>query len=284
MTTTIFKGLSENNKCLKSYFSCCCSLDASVDAYPLMSSPAPLVSIFAIYLWFVLKAGPAFMKNRPPYNVTVFVRLYNIFQVCACIYFVITFQNFGYAFKYTWKCAAGAVPIPDGMIITGFLYLLLRLIEFIETVVFILRKKQNQVSLLHLYHHISTVAVFWLYYKYSFGEFLIYRATEKVIIIFSHSDVMEMVMALFNTYVHIFMYSYYFLSSFNQMQKFTNPVKRYLTAIQITQLFVILGQCAVAILPGCNASKIFYVQFIVIVILIFLFSQFYFKTYLKKRK
>lgn len=117
------------------------------------------------------------MKNRPPYNVTFIVRLYNIFQVCACIYFVIKFQNFGYSFKYTWKCAVGEVPISEGMIITGFLYLLLRLVEFIETVFFTLRKKQNQVSVLHIYHHISTVAVFWLFFKYSFGKFSIYLAT-----------------------------------------------------------------------------------------------------------
>lgn len=117
------------------------------------------------------------MKNRQPYNVTALVRLYNIFQVVACIYFVIVFQNNGYTLNYTWQCAPGAVPIPPGKQMIGVHYLLLRLVEFVETVFFILRKKQNQVSALHIYHHISTAAVMWIFFKYNAGKqtFLLHK-------------------------------------------------------------------------------------------------------------
>lgn len=48
--------------------------------------------------------------------------------------------------------------------------MMLRLIELIETVIFVLRKKQNQVSPLHIYHHISTVVLLWSFLKYSSSE------------------------------------------------------------------------------------------------------------------
>jgi hypothetical protein len=49
-------------------------------------------------------------------------------------------------------------------------FLMLRLGELIETVFFVLRKKQSQVSALHIYHHISTATLLWLYFKYNAGE------------------------------------------------------------------------------------------------------------------
>lgn len=93
---------------------------------------------------------------------------------------------------------------------------------------------------------------------------------------------METVIVVINSCVHIFMYSYYFLSSFKSLVVFTNKVKPFLTAIQIIQLVVILGHIGVAIMPSCNGTKLFYAQLINIVILLFMFSKFYAKSYVKK--
>lgn len=48
----------------------------------------------------------------------------------------------------------------------GYSYLILKLIDYLDTVFFILRKKWAQVSFLHVYHHVSTsmVAYFILLY------------------------------------------------------------------------------------------------------------------------
>lgn len=54
-----------------------------------------------------------------------------------------------------------------------FYGIMLRIIEFIETIIFVLRKKQNQVTFLHVYHHISTIIIFWVFLKYSGSEFTI---------------------------------------------------------------------------------------------------------------
>lgn len=47
---------------------------------------------------------------------------------------------------------------------------LLKMVELVETVFFILRKKYNQVSKLHVYHHVSTFLLAWFGTKFIGGN------------------------------------------------------------------------------------------------------------------
>lgn len=51
-----------------------------------------------------------------------------------------------------------------------FWFYLLKLTELLETVFFALRKKFNQVSNLHLYHHVSTLCFAWIGCKFLAGK------------------------------------------------------------------------------------------------------------------
>nr|CAD7260766.1 unnamed protein product [Timema shepardi] len=62
------------------------SIDPRVKNWPLIGSPVYLLVIIALYLFFVLVAGPKFMKNRRPYNLKKIIAAYNIFQVVANSY------------------------------------------------------------------------------------------------------------------------------------------------------------------------------------------------------
>lgn len=140
-----------------------------IDSWPLMGSPAPLLLLFGSYLLFVLNIGPRFMQNRKPFKLTKFIRGYNVFQVIACVYFVEWSINRNVTYKSTWTCIPNKnepVALMELCKHTWY-FLILRIIEFSETVVFVLRKKQNQVSTLHIYHHISTVVLLWLFLKFS---------------------------------------------------------------------------------------------------------------------
>ena len=211
------------------------------------------------------------MKNRKPFDLTFVTRLYNIFQIASCLYFIVeSFRN-GFSFSETWKCFDEPKYIgyfdefTMKMSYYQWWYIFLRLSEFLETIFFILRKKFNQVSILHVYHHISIPFLLWIFLIYSGGR-------------------MEMFLVMLNSHVHVLMYGYYILSSFQMLQKFTNFIKPCITAIQIIQLFVCLIHSVVAILPGCHASWFFIFQIINFVILIFMFLKFYFKSYLKSTK
>ncbi|MBO8666424.1 elongation of very long chain fatty acids protein, partial [Staphylococcus aureus] len=69
---------------------------------------------------------------------------------------------------------------------------ILKLSEFIETVFFVLRKKQNQVSALHIYHHITTFFLIWIATRINPGGIV-------------------RIPVMLNNTVHMVMYSYYLL-------------------------------------------------------------------------
>ena len=232
-----------------------------VDKWPLMDSPYPFLNIFVMYLVIVKYVGPKFMENRKPFNLNNFTRIYNLYQVISCIYIVSLSPAFLGSFN-PYKCHSGKIMDPFLLKISWFI-IMLRASEFVETIVFVLRKKQNQVSWLHIYHHIAVVSLLWLFFKYS--------TTQNEINIIG-----------VNSAVHVVMYSYYFLSSFNAFKSITNKVKPFITAMQITQLVFIMTHIIHA-LARCNVSKLYWLQFGNIAILITMFLQFYFKTYQKEK-
>lgn len=46
----------------------------------LMQSPFPVTFICVLYIYFVLRAGPEFMKNRKPFNLRAVLIAYNAAQ------------------------------------------------------------------------------------------------------------------------------------------------------------------------------------------------------------
>lgn len=51
-----------------------------VDTWFLMSSPLPVLGVVALYLLFVTKYGPEFMKDRKPLNIKFIILVYNLYQ------------------------------------------------------------------------------------------------------------------------------------------------------------------------------------------------------------
>lgn len=106
------------------------------------------------------------MKNREPFNVVDLIRLYNVVQVIACSIYVVRAHQLGFTINYLFKCEkfeffSDLVKLE--IKIGYWLFLALRSFEFMETVFFVLRKKHNQASFLHIFHHIGSVLMTWLF-------------------------------------------------------------------------------------------------------------------------
>jgi hypothetical protein len=240
---------------------------AVIDSWTLYSSYYKVPLIIVTYLFLIYEVLPKFMEYRKPFNLTTIIRLYNLFQILACMGFLGIFLKFGFSLLNIWKCFNHYDDEGVNMMDVDYyssLFVMLRMSEFIETIFFVLRKRSDQVSVLHVYHHVGVVAVLWIFLKYNGG-------------------IMGVYIGIYNSMVHVIMYSYYLASSFKACCGMTKILKPYLTIIQITQLVVLIGQCVFAILPTCkNHRELYLIQIVNIAIILLLFIKFYNQSYKKK--
>ncbi|XP_076755738.1 very long chain fatty acid elongase AAEL008004-like [Xylocopa sonorina] len=245
--------------------------DPRTNDWFIVRSPVPVLLITFSYLYFVLRCGPRFMKDRTPYKLKGFIRCYNIFQIVTNAWIVYAILEAGWYDDYFLYCVyEEKFPrTPQGYkftIITWYL-LYLKIIDYIETGLFVLRKKNNQISFLHLYHHASTVIYTWICAKYFVSG-------------------MAMTIPVVNCSIHVIMYTYYLLSSFGpSMQKLTAPIKPFITIAQMVQFVFLISYSIQAYIPGCPGQEFSAAILIFNLIINFiLFYNFYRKNYVEKKK
>ncbi|EFN76074.1 Elongation of very long chain fatty acids protein 1 [Harpegnathos saltator] len=194
------------------------SLDPRLLYMPIINSTYQLPLIIFAYMYFVLVCGPRYMKNRPPYSLKTFIKLYNIVQFVANMWLVYSFVNAGIVIRKLFcpvEMDYTRNPVTTKLIRCAWGYFLLKLLDYVETVIFVLRKKNNQVSVLHVYHHVSTAIIAWLGIRY--------YCTAPMILI-----------CIINSFVHSVMYIYYFLASCGpDTQKMIAPMKPWITIMQM---------------------------------------------------
>jgi elongation of very long chain fatty acids protein 4 len=142
-------------------------------------------------------------------------------------------------------------------------HFLSKLLDFADTIFIVLRKRDNQLSFLHLYHH-STIGGIW--------GLLLYLKVGGGTAIFG---------AGFNSLTHVFMYTHYLVASFG----ISHPFKAALTAWQIFQFYACFAHAVVVSLLGMESifpRDLAYIQFFYQLSMILLFSNFYNKAYGKK--
>lgn len=124
----------------------------------------------------------SFMEKRKAYNLKWLLAVYNILQVATCCYIIYGFLSNEFSIIKFWKCQSVDYKSnrkANSLVIYSYQTFLLKLAELIETVFFVLRKKQNQVSKLHVYHHVSTAVLAWCVVKYAAGEHFNYYCHKK---------------------------------------------------------------------------------------------------------
>lgn len=127
-----------------------------------------------------------------------------------------------------------------------YIYFLAKLSELLDTVFFVLRKKENQITFLHLYHHTVMPMVSWgatKYYPGGHGTFIgmynlcflsYYRCN-----LFFDSITSFFFSGVINSFVHIIMYTYYLLAALlPQYQKYL-WWKKYITTLQMVKFIII---------------------------------------------
>ncbi|CAL7951924.1 unnamed protein product [Xylocopa violacea] len=244
--------------------------DPRTNNLPLMGSPVLIPLILVAYLYIILKLGPEYMKDKKPYDLKTFVKCYNVFQIFVNAYFVQQFLSVGWFSQVTVYCYLpdySYKPGPVKMAYTLWLVTMVKIIDLIETFVFVLRKKNEQISVLHTYHHVSTILLIWLITRYV----PVALASFAVVV---------------NCGVHVIMYTYYLLSSCgDNMQKAISAYKPILTITQMVQFVIIMAQILHTLSPSCPAPKLpAVVSLINVAINFYLFYDFYQTRYTKSKQ
>ncbi|CAK8693290.1 unnamed protein product [Clavelina lepadiformis] len=244
--------------------------DPRVVDWPLLASPWPTVAIVLFYFLFILVIGPRFMANRAPIDFGTFLPAYN-FALVALNYYIVKEALVGsYRAGYSYVCTPLRMHSydPNDMMVANAVwwYYFSKIIELFDTVLFVLRKRERQISFLHVYHHSTMPLIWWIGAKWMPGG-------------------QAFVCVMLNSGVHVVMYSYYGLAAFGpKMQKYL-WWKKYITMLQLVQFCLAIYHTSQSLYVSCRSpgwmhwSLIFYAFSMII-----LFGNFYVQAYLKKSK
>ncbi|XP_052860218.1 elongation of very long chain fatty acids protein 7-like [Anopheles cruzii] len=243
--------------------------DPRVNGWFLMGTPWPGATILGLYLMFVLKWGPKWMENKKPFRIDRIIKYYNLAQVVICTFLFVEGFRLGYLRGYSFLCQPvdySPTEVPTMIARRCYYYFLVKVLDLLDTIFFVLRKKQNQVSFLHVYHHTGMVMLIWSGVKWFPGGHGVF-------------------MGFINSFVHVVMYFYYFLTSVSPKYKGNLWWKKYITQLQIIQFGMIFLQWFVLLFqPNCTFPK--WPLFVILpqnLFMFCLFLDFYYQAYMKKR-
>ncbi|XP_022673354.1 elongation of very long chain fatty acids protein 7-like [Varroa jacobsoni] len=247
-------------------------VDPRTEGWPFVGNLPSLVILLAGYLYVVKVAGPRWMKDRVPFeNLKPLMRVYNILMVFAnafMLQYILrrTYLGGGYSLYCQGINYVDRSPQTMELLNALYYYTFVRIIDFLDTIFFVLRKKFSHVSFLHLSHHCLVVFIGW------YGALHGYEGQ-------------PMLGTCINMFIHIIMYSYYFLASFGHRFKRYLVWKKYLTQLQLIQFVIAIGHLIVPVFEKrCNVP----LDHVVVVIgptifFLAMFCRFYVQTYVKRQ-
>ncbi|XP_016959843.1 elongation of very long chain fatty acids protein F [Drosophila biarmipes] len=239
---------------------------------PLVGNVRTSVIILTVYLLFVLKLGRDLMAKHEALELRGVLKVYNIGQVLFnTVMFLGGIHLIFVSRPYNLSCMT-VLPQDHELKSTertlSYLYHLNKLLDLMDTIFFVLRKKPRQITFLHVFHHVFMVITSHLlirFYGYGGHVFLI---------------------CMFNILVHMVMYGYYYASSQSRNVQESLWWKKYLTLGQLVQFLMMFLHCTYTLFqPNCSASRgVIYVISSASLFMFVMFSNFYVKTYIRPKQ
>lgn len=146
--------------------------DRRVSGFFLMSNPYPTVACCMLY-FFAVRAGVAFMRKRPALELRSCLLVYNCLLVAVSTWIFVDGGRFGWFGRYSYTCAECDLQdneVNQRMVNIVHVYYLSKFVEMMDTLFFVLRKKNELLTPLHLIHHGLLPLSCWFTVKYVPGE------------------------------------------------------------------------------------------------------------------
>ncbi|XP_014272620.1 very long chain fatty acid elongase 1 [Halyomorpha halys] len=238
-------------------------------------TPEITAVILGCYIAFCKFFGPWLMKDREPFSLRIPMLIYTIGQILMNSYLSymcysllgIEMYSFWSNVCYPVTSANMCTNVADEVYSVCFFFAVNKAIDLLDTVFFILRKKTDQVTTPHVFHHITI-----------FGATVLTENLNEI------EEVLIKMICL-NSTLHVILHFYYLLCGINHSsdQKY-HYLKKYMSMMLILEMVILL-----IILVLYSFTCHYLTAFLVIWvsefgILFCLFSNYYRTTYMKKNK
>ena len=224
----------------------------------LYGNVAYVVITFALY---------RFMAGRKEgFNIKPIIAVYNLICVGlagAVVYGVVT-HKLQHPGTYACNVGNGTGPAEQRLAWYFWLFYIQKYWEFLDTWFFLLRRSFRQVTFLHVYHHSSISVVVGLILPHDFA-----------------GDVYLPI--VLNSFVHVLMYSHYFITSVSSIKPWWS---QYLTSLQLIQFVLIAAQCWISFQAGPTCGMPDFAKLLIFFYMgtmLILFGKFYVERYLKPK-
>lgn len=234
--------------------------EADSDPFKRVWWSGPIV--FSVVYLLMIHFGKKWMENRKEFQIKPYIFTYNLYQCILNLWMMVAMyyevcQN--PHFKTWW--GAKAQPGVGGFRISFLVWIHYnnKYVELLDTLWMILRKKNNQVSFLHCYHHILLIWAWFLVCKVETGGDVYFGASV-------------------NSGIHVIMYGYYTLALMN----IPCPWKKWITQAQMCQFCLCIAHASYSMYVQNQPIILPLAQIFVMVNMLVLFGNFYYKSYSKK--
>lgn len=239
--------------------------DPRVANWPMMDTPMKTIVCLILYV-ITLHFIREHMQHRKPFDLKYVLIVYNFAQVIGSFYIFAELLIVAYRSNYSLICQPvdySTDPLPMRMVSALWFYYISKLVDLFDTVFFALRKKSNQITVLHVFHHMTMFPYAWLGLKYVGGGQTFF-------------------LCMLNSLVHTIMYAYYGLSAIPSLRNYLGW-KKYITQLQLAQFFAVMFHSILNINANCSFPKGFSISYLVYgMIITGFFANFYVQAYIKK--
>lgn len=238
---------------------------------PAVDSPTPVLLAIFLYVTTVTlglrwtRALGLKPRLQEPAYLQVLVIVHNCFCLFLSLYMFVGISYRCYQLRYAlWGNAYEESETELAHYI--YVFYMSKYIEFIDTIIMLLKRNVRQITVLHVYHHVSIAFIWWMIAHHAPGGDAYFSAA-------------------MNSAVHVFMYLYYLLSALlrNDEKKRRKYLfwGRYLTQLQMIQFTFNMIQAYYcmkinALYPQFLCKILFYYM----ISLLLLFINFYMRKYM----
>ncbi|POI25673.1 hypothetical protein CIB84_010577, partial [Bambusicola thoracicus] len=136
--------------------------DPRVKGWLLLENYTPTF-IFSVLYLLIVWLGPKYMRNKQPFSCRGILVVYNLGLTLLSLYMFYELVTGVWEGGYNFYCQDTRSGGEADMKIIRVLwwYYFSKLIEFMDTFFFILRKNNHQITVLHVYHHATMLNIWW---------------------------------------------------------------------------------------------------------------------------